>query len=413
MAARRRMAAARSPARTPTKVDRSAAYAARYLAKNVVAAELADRCTIQLAYAIGVAQPLSVYVDLHGTGKVDEAKLEKALREVMDLSPSGIRRHSRPQQADLRQARQSYGHFGRKAWPRRFFLLGKTDLAKALKDAVAGLTRRLSADQPMDPKAAPNGRVDRSLLRPPARQDHLGPQAGALRSKAASARTGSTSTVPNRRPICATLFEARCRRRCGSRSASAAASICCTAPLEAPTIGFIGVEPFVNGMAKMMMAAAAKRRLPICQVYDDDATRVARLAAAGLARRRSTFSILIRGRRRALEAALRQPGQSRPFRARAEAGRQLPLRLRHRHLCELDLAALPGARRIRMAVRRQRTTGTKPYRWLAGHALRGEGAFARAGGPPILPSSGSKSRAAWRAGGAWSARQIFRNGRSC
>ncbi|RVD47064.1 methionine adenosyltransferase domain-containing protein, partial [Mesorhizobium sp. M7A.F.Ca.ET.027.03.2.1] len=67
-----------------TKVDRSAAYAARYLAKNVVAAKLADRCTIQLSYAIGVAQPLSVYVDLHGTGKVDEAKLEDALRTVMD-----------------------------------------------------------------------------------------------------------------------------------------------------------------------------------------------------------------------------------------------------------------------------------------------------------------------------------------
>src|ERR687887_2111819 len=77
----------------PTKVDRSAAYAARYLAKNVVAAKLADRCTIQLSYAIGVAQPLSIYVDLHGTGKVDEAVLEKALREVVDLSPYGIPRH--------------------------------------------------------------------------------------------------------------------------------------------------------------------------------------------------------------------------------------------------------------------------------------------------------------------------------
>src|SRR6201991_3626895 len=76
-----------------TKVDRSAAYAARYLAKNVVAAGAAERCTIQLAYAIGVAQPLSVYVDLHGTGKVDESTLEQALRDVMDLSPSGIRKH--------------------------------------------------------------------------------------------------------------------------------------------------------------------------------------------------------------------------------------------------------------------------------------------------------------------------------
>ena len=74
-----------------TKVDRSAAYAARYLAKNVVAGEFADRCTIQLAYAIGVAKPLSIYVDTHGTGRVDEEKLEKALGEAMNLSPRGIR----------------------------------------------------------------------------------------------------------------------------------------------------------------------------------------------------------------------------------------------------------------------------------------------------------------------------------
>lgn len=96
-----------------TKVDRSAAYAARYLAKNVVAANLADRCTIQLAYAIGVAQPLSVYVDLHGTGKVDESAVEVALRKVMDLSPSGIRKHldlNKPIYAKT----SSYGHFGRK-----------------------------------------------------------------------------------------------------------------------------------------------------------------------------------------------------------------------------------------------------------------------------------------------------------
>ncbi len=79
----------------PTKVDRSAAYAARYLAKNVVAAGLADRCTIQVSYAIGVSKPLSVYVDLHGTakGKVTEATLEKVLPEIMDLSPRGIRTH--------------------------------------------------------------------------------------------------------------------------------------------------------------------------------------------------------------------------------------------------------------------------------------------------------------------------------
>ena len=96
-----------------TKVDRSAAYAARYLAKNVIAAGLADRCTIQLSYAIGVAEPLSVYVDLHGTGTgADEAQIERAVREAMDLTPSGIRRH-----LDLNKpiyARTAaYGHFGR------------------------------------------------------------------------------------------------------------------------------------------------------------------------------------------------------------------------------------------------------------------------------------------------------------
>ena len=98
----------------PTKVDRSAAYAARYLAKNVVAAGLADRCTIQLSYAIGVAKPLSIYVDLHGTGKVREGKLEAVLMDAMDLSPRGIRTHlglNRPIYART----SAYGHFGRDA----------------------------------------------------------------------------------------------------------------------------------------------------------------------------------------------------------------------------------------------------------------------------------------------------------
>jgi S-adenosylmethionine synthetase len=119
-----------------TKVDRSAAYAARYLAKNVVAAGLADRCTIQLSYAIGVAEPLSVYVDLHGAGHVDEARLERALREAMDLTPSGIRRH-----LDLNKpiyARTaSYGHFGRTPDADGGFSWEKTDLADTLKRAVA------------------------------------------------------------------------------------------------------------------------------------------------------------------------------------------------------------------------------------------------------------------------------------
>jgi S-adenosylmethionine synthetase len=119
----------------PTKVDRSAAYAARYLAKNVVAAGLAERCTIQLSYAIGVAKPLSIYVDTHGTGKVDEAKLETALGEVMDLSPRGIRT-----QLDLNKpiyARTSaYGHFGRAPDAEGGFSWERTDLADKIKAAV-------------------------------------------------------------------------------------------------------------------------------------------------------------------------------------------------------------------------------------------------------------------------------------
>jgi S-adenosylmethionine synthetase len=119
----------------PTKVDRSAAYAARYLAKNVVAAGLAERCTIQLSYAIGVAKPLSIYVDTHGTGKVDEAALEVALGKVMDLSPRGIRT-----QLDLNKpvyARTSaYGHFGRTPDAEGGFSWERTDLADKIKAAV-------------------------------------------------------------------------------------------------------------------------------------------------------------------------------------------------------------------------------------------------------------------------------------
>ena len=120
----------------PTKVDRSAAYAARYLAKNVVAAGLADRATIQLAYAIGVSDPLAVYVDLHGTGQVDEAKLEVALREVVNLRPRGIREHlglNKPIYART----SSYGHFGRAPEADGGFSWERTDIADALKTALA------------------------------------------------------------------------------------------------------------------------------------------------------------------------------------------------------------------------------------------------------------------------------------
>jgi S-adenosylmethionine synthetase len=120
----------------PTKVDRSAAYAARYLAKNVVAADLADRCTIQLSYAIGVSQPLSIYVDLHGTGRVPEERLEKALAEAMDLSPRGIRQHlglNKPIYART----SAYGHFGRVPEEDGGFSWERTDLVDALRKAVS------------------------------------------------------------------------------------------------------------------------------------------------------------------------------------------------------------------------------------------------------------------------------------
>ncbi len=119
----------------PTKVDRSAAYAARYLAKNIVAAGMAERCTLQLSYAIGVAKPLSIYVDTHGTGEVDEAGIERAVAQVMDLTPRGIREHlglNKP----IFQRTAAYGHFGRAPEADGGFSWEKVDLVEALKKAV-------------------------------------------------------------------------------------------------------------------------------------------------------------------------------------------------------------------------------------------------------------------------------------
>jgi len=119
----------------PTKVDRSAAYAARYLAKNVVAAGMAQRCTIQLSYAIGVSKPLSIYCDTFGTGEVSDAAVEAAVAQVMDLTPRGIREHlslNRP----VYQRTAAYGHFGRAPDEDGGFSWERTDLADALKAAV-------------------------------------------------------------------------------------------------------------------------------------------------------------------------------------------------------------------------------------------------------------------------------------
>ena len=119
----------------PTKVDRSAAYAARYLAKNIVAAGLAERCTIQLSYAIGVSKPLSIYADTFGTGEVSPAEIEKAVAQVMDLSPRGIREHLQLNKP-IYQRTAAYGHFGREPEADGGFSWEKTDLVEALKKAV-------------------------------------------------------------------------------------------------------------------------------------------------------------------------------------------------------------------------------------------------------------------------------------
>ncbi len=119
----------------PTKVDRSAAYAARYLAKNVVAAGMAERCTLQLSYAIGVAKPLSIYIDTHGTGKLHESEIEKAINASMDLTPRGIREHldlNKP----IYQRTAAYGHFGRAPEADGGFSWEKTDLIDTLKKSV-------------------------------------------------------------------------------------------------------------------------------------------------------------------------------------------------------------------------------------------------------------------------------------
>ena len=119
----------------PTKVDRSAAYAARYLAKNVVAGGFADRCTIQLSYAIGVSKPLSIYVDLHDTGRVEARDLEDALTEVMDLSPRGIREHLKLNKPIYGRT-AAYGHFGRQPEDDGGFSWERVDLIEAIDAAL-------------------------------------------------------------------------------------------------------------------------------------------------------------------------------------------------------------------------------------------------------------------------------------
>ena len=117
----------------PTKVDRSAAYITRYIAKNIVAADLADKCTIQLAYAIGVARPLSFYINTHDTGKVDSETLIKKINSIVDLTPSGIRDHLNLHKP-IYKVSAAYGHFGREPGDDGSFSWEKTDLVDQLKN---------------------------------------------------------------------------------------------------------------------------------------------------------------------------------------------------------------------------------------------------------------------------------------
>ena len=199
----------------PTKVDRSAAYAARYLAKNVVAANLADRCTLQLSYAIGVARPLSIYADLHGSGQIDEAKLEKALMEIMNLTPRGIREHSAAQSADIRQDLR-LRPLRPDAGTRRRVLLGKDRPGRRLAPSRLSRKRR-SRGGWRAAKALPKQRA--------AGFTGVAAASGCAPDRnASSPRFCRASRSPRRRsPAPAPSFSKHARS--GSRSASAPANI--------------------------------------------------------------------------------------------------------------------------------------------------------------------------------------------
>ena len=209
----------------PTKVDRSAAYAARYLAKNVVAAGLAERCTIQIAYAIGVADPMSLLVDTHGTGKVEEKKLEKVLPEIFPLRPTSIRRALKLSRPIYRRT-AAYGHFGRAPEKDGGFSWEKTDLVKRPQER-GGVTpidarrRRSSMAGGRHVRRRPDREARRRFLRPP-----QGPSAAAASGRADRDAAAASCPRPGRAgarrpaPICS-----RSRSmRSASKSASAAAS---------------------------------------------------------------------------------------------------------------------------------------------------------------------------------------------
>ena len=237
----------------PTKVDRSAAYAARYLAKNVVAAGLADRCTLQLSYAIGVAKPLSIYVDLHGTGKVDEGKLEAVLMDAMDLSPARHPHASGPQQADL------CPHLG--LWPFR---------------PQAGRGRRLLLGAHR-PRRHPEGRAADA---DPAMSE-ASERAGAFfgRRKGKKLRAGQDDLVQNLLPAIRVVpgsdlpgqFPNSQARETWLEIGFGGGEHLAAQARAHRDVNFIGCEPFVNGMAKLL-AVIEQEQLDNIRVWDDDVT---------------------------------------------------------------------------------------------------------------------------------------------
>ncbi|RCL02852.1 MAG: S-adenosylmethionine synthetase [Candidatus Tokpelaia sp. JSC189] len=242
-----------------TKVDRSAAYAARYLAKNVVAAGLADRCTIQISYAIGVAQPLSIYVNLHKTSQVSETQVETAIRKVMDLSPSGIRRHLKLNKPIYAKT-AAYGHFGRKPGRDGSFSWEKTNLVTALKTTIEELEMiKMHTGR----ERAFFGRRKGKPLHPHQRTLH----AILLPNLRIDPEQDAPADLQTLFPIPVKAVRLEIGFGGGEHLLHEA--------IRFPDTGFIGVEPFVNGMAKILGQLENAPDLRKCiRLYDDDATRL-------------------------------------------------------------------------------------------------------------------------------------------
>ena len=284
----------------PTKVDRSAAYAARYLAKNVVAAGLARRCVIQLSYAIGVSKPLSIYVDTYGTGEVDEQRLGNVLNEVMNLSPRGIREHlqlNRPIYART----SAYGHFGRAA--RRPTAASRGSGPTSPTSCGARSTERHGRGR-RGPAAAPrrqiHGRRQGPKLRPGLRRliDERLPAVGVSVDPADAALDPPALFADPPRAVWLEIGFGG-----GEHLAALAAAH--------PDVGFLGVEPFLNGVAKLLRAIDEKA-LP--QRPRADGRRAPAAEGAAGREHRARLRAVPRPLAQAAppQAAHRQPGDGRP-----------------------------------------------------------------------------------------------------